>query len=608
MNAPYHLFHIPVMGTGHSIDTPIRVAPFGIASVMSIVDDLLCERVRKHYAQKEGIAYDQIPRYAEDGRSRRITAYLDLVRAIVNRRLEEIKALPFFESNDKAKYFEMLPDSCDVKEEYRALLRMAPGLERDAEGERLTTKMLPGSIDVNIMVKLDRFTFSKEGKPFSDEYTDAKTALRGYAESALNSAIVFSAGLNQSLFNYMTRFRQFYRNEMGELTKRIVLKVSDFRSAFIQGKVLARKGLEVHEFRIESGLNCGGHAFASDGELLPALLKEFKDKRDQLKAEFLPMIRRHYESMGWHYPESAEKEMPLVTVQGGIGTHGEAERMHRHYGMDRTGWATPFLLVPEATCVDEPTRDLLAAATEKDVYLSDVSPLGVPFNNVRGTGSERWTEEKSHTNEPGSPCPKGFLVSNTEFSQRPICLASTEYQKLKIEQLDASVITEEERSLALQKIVQKTCLCDHLGNGALIALGIAPVSKSPQAICPGPNIAWFDRRYTLREMVDHIYGRCESLVPAERPHMFAKEVVMYVDYFERLLSRLGRGPKDLAILGVFLTNLQSGMDYCLELAAGESYGDENIASIEPCITEQRERLDRLALDLEPTEVSVAARA
>ena len=593
------------MGTGHSIDTPIRVAPFGIASVISIVDDLLCERIRKHYALKEGLPYDQIPRYAENGRSRRITAYLNLVREIVNRRLQEIQRLPFFESNDKAKYFELLPDSCDVKEEYNELLRTSPGSERDARAERLTAKMLAGSIDVNIMVKLDRLTFSKEGKPFSEEYTDAKTALRGYAESALNSAIIFSAGLNQGLFNYMTRFRQFYRNEMGELTKRIVLKVSDFRSAFIQGKVLARKGLEVHEFRIESGLNCGGHAFASDGELLPTLLREFKEKRDQLKAEFLPMLRRHYESMGWSYPESAVKEMPIVTVQGGIGTHGEALRMHQQFGMDRTGWATPFLLVPEATCVDDATRDLLAAATEKDVYLSEVSPLGVPFNNVRGTGSERWTREQAEKGTPGSACPKGFLVSNTEFSERPICLASTEYQQQKIEEMNASDLTPDERKRAFESIVRKTCLCDHLGNGALISLGIAPPSKSPQAICPGPNIAWFNRRYTLREMIDHIYGRGHSLVPVERPHMFAKEVVMYVDYFERLLNRMGRSPKELTTLGVFLNNLQMGMDYCIELAAGPSYGDENLASIEPCITEQRERLERLELELEPIEPVVA---
>ncbi len=594
------------MGTGHSVDTPIRVAPFGISSVISIVDDLLVERIRKHYAQQEGLPYEQIPRYAENGRARRITAYLDLVREIVHRRLEEMKSLPFFEKNDKTKYFEMLPDSCELKKEYEALLRMPPSPARAEREEALTRRMLPGSIDVNIMTKLDRLTFTREGKPLSDEYTDAKTALRGYAESALNSAVIFSAGLNQGLFNYMTRFRDFYRNEMGEIRKKIILKVSDFRSALIQGKLLARKGLEVHEFRIESGLNCGGHAFASEGELLPTLLREFKEKREQLKAEFLPMIRRYYESMGWEYPKAAEAEMPVVTVQGGIGTAGEAERMLRQFGMDRTGWGTPFLLVPEATCVDEPTRQLLAEATENDVYLSEVSPLGVPFNNVRRTGSEQWTRQRADQGQPGSPCPKGFLVSNTEFTERPICTASTEFQGLKLQQLDASSPTAGERQAAFEKIVVKTCLCDHLGNGALIALGIVPQTNHPQAICPGPNIAWFDREYSLREMVDHIYGRGPSLVSSERPHMFAKEVTMYVDYFERLLQRSDGSAKSIAALGVFLTNLQAGMDYCQELAVGESYGDENLASIEACIEEQRERLETLALQLEPLEARTAS--
>ena len=51
----YHKFHIPVMGTGHSIDSPIRVAHLGISSVMSIVDDILIEKICKHYAQKYSI-------------------------------------------------------------------------------------------------------------------------------------------------------------------------------------------------------------------------------------------------------------------------------------------------------------------------------------------------------------------------------------------------------------------------------------------------------------------------------------------------------------------------------------------------------------------------
>ncbi|MEX2090182.1 MAG: hypothetical protein WEB62_10440, partial [Bacteroidota bacterium] len=595
MSATYHHFHIPVMGTGHSIDTPIRVAHFGISSVISIVDDLLLERIREHYSKKHGLPFERIQRYAEDGRARRVTAYLNMVKEIVHRNMDSVKQLPFFQPNDKAKYFEMLPDDSPLKKEYLALHEMQAGRERDEKEKKLTELMRPGSIDVNIMVKLDKINFTKSGVLLSDEFSDAKAALRGYANSLLESCIVFSAGINQSLFSYMAKFSDFYRNEMGEIKKKIILKVSDFRSALIQGKLMARKGMEVHEFRIESGLNCGGHAFASDGHLLPALLKEFREKREQLHEEFQPMVLRFYASMGWTYPQQAMNDRPLVTVQGGIGNHGEARRMREQFGMDRTGWASPFLLVPEATCVDDATRELLRQAKEDDLYLSDNSPLGVPFNNVRGTGSQVWTKMRQGTDTPGSPCPKGFLVSNTEFTQKPICLAATEYQTTKYAQIAAMEISEDEKTALRAKIEIKECLCEHLGNGALISLGVVPQSKSPQSICPGPNIAWFDRLYTLREMVDHIYGRRESLVPPERPHMFAKEIVMYVDYLERLISRSGRTPKELAYLREFRDNIEFGMAYCLELAAGEAYEDENLASIPPCVEKQRERLRQMSL-------------
>ena len=36
-----HTFHIPVMGTAFTADTPLKVAQYGIDSVVSIVDDVL---------------------------------------------------------------------------------------------------------------------------------------------------------------------------------------------------------------------------------------------------------------------------------------------------------------------------------------------------------------------------------------------------------------------------------------------------------------------------------------------------------------------------------------------------------------------------------------
>ena len=46
------------MGTGHSIDTPIRVAHLGISSVMSLVDDLLLDYIGLYYSEKYSLPFE----------------------------------------------------------------------------------------------------------------------------------------------------------------------------------------------------------------------------------------------------------------------------------------------------------------------------------------------------------------------------------------------------------------------------------------------------------------------------------------------------------------------------------------------------------------------
>jgi hypothetical protein len=606
MQNSLHTFSIPVMGTGHSIDSPIRVAPYGINSVMSIVDDLLIERIRKHYAALFKLPFKSIRRNAEDGRALRITAYLDLVQDIVNHKFEEIKSQPFFEKNEKAKYFEMLPSSSELKKKYHELLDMASGSIRETFASEITEKMEPGSIDVNIMSKVDGFSFPNSNQPMTAEYSDGSAALRGFAKSKLSSSLVLSAGFNPRLYNYLADFEDFYRDVKGQVKKKIILKVSDFRSALIQGKYLAKKGLEVFEYRIESGLNCGGHAFASDGYLLPSLLKEFREKKEMLSSAIHPLIEKFYNSERESgFDTEWTINQPRITVQGGIGTNGEARRLLKDFEMDATGWGSPFLLVPEATTVDEATMQLLQEAKEEDLYLSGVSPLGVPFNNVRNTGSEKWHKERIEKGKPGSPCPKGYLEANTEFTENPICTASSQYQLLKIDQINHSDLSEEKKTQQREKVLDKACLCDHLGNGALITLGILKPNRAPQAICPGPNIAWFDRQYSLQEMVDHIYGHQKSLISEERPHMFAKELVMYVDYFEDLVQQSENPEADLKKLKRFKSNLENGMEYCLEIAEAEPYESENLASIPTTVKEQSTRLTQIFREFETSVMAMA---
>ena len=80
----HHTFHIPVLGLGYSVDTPVKVSHFGISSVMSIVDDEMIERMRKHHTLASGDVFVPIQTNEDDFRARRITAYLDLVNRIVD--------------------------------------------------------------------------------------------------------------------------------------------------------------------------------------------------------------------------------------------------------------------------------------------------------------------------------------------------------------------------------------------------------------------------------------------------------------------------------------------------------------------------------------------
>ena len=87
-----HTFCIPVMGTGYLIDGPLRVARYGISSVISLVDDVLIEQMRKFHCEKEGEPYEPIGNRDEDARARRITAYLDMMDRVVARQVKELQA------------------------------------------------------------------------------------------------------------------------------------------------------------------------------------------------------------------------------------------------------------------------------------------------------------------------------------------------------------------------------------------------------------------------------------------------------------------------------------------------------------------------------------
>ena len=561
-----HLFHIPVMGIGFTVDSALRVARLGISTVISLADDRLIERVRRHYCSVHGVACVPITAHDPDARARRITAWLDLVDELSTRQLEALRLQPYRPGTDKWRSVSLLPDSSIIKQRFLC-------------GEDASAQLQRGAIDVNIMTKVDGAAYAPDGSKRAPEYSLAKAALRGFALSKLRGSVVLSAGVNPSLFGTIEQFECFHRDGEGLVAKPVILKVSDLRSAVIQAKFLAKKGVEVAEFRVESGLNCGGHVFPTDGALMGPILQQFKDERGSFPALLEPLLEAWYTARGRTLHPSAKNRRILVTAQGGVGTAGEMRRLTEYYGMDLVGWASPFLLVPEVTLMDEATLRQLAAATEDDLYVSDASPLGVRFNNLRDSSSELWHRRRVAEGTPGSPCPKGLLASNCEFTGegKPLCVASAEYQEKKLASLG---FASPPQWNAAEAVYEKACICDHLGNPALLGLGIEKRAL-PVAVCPGPNLAYFDRTYRLEEMVDHIYGRGPGLVPADRPHMFAKELELYVDHCERLEGKKADAFRD---------NLLEGMATYRALCEEPAFPGENLASLRAALDVQEARL------------------
>ena len=227
----YHSFHIPVMGLAFTIDTPVKVAKYGVSSVMSIVDDFLIEQMREVYCKKLNIPYDPISTKIEDYRAKRITAYLNLINDIVQNDFEEYKTALIENESEIEKYFELLPDTSEIKVKFRNSLKGNGHLK--AMQKLLVDQLEPGSIDVNIMTKLDNQTYRKN-EPLPSEYNHAHSALRGFANSNLNSSICMSAGMNPRLYGYFEKFEDFFPDENMKLKSELSFKRSHYTSIFTE--------------------------------------------------------------------------------------------------------------------------------------------------------------------------------------------------------------------------------------------------------------------------------------------------------------------------------------------------------------------------------------
>jgi hypothetical protein len=150
---------------------------------------------------------------------------------------------------------------------------------------------------------------------------------------------------------------------------------------------------------------------------------------------------------------------------------------------------------------------------------------------------------------------------NTEFTKKPICLASHTYINKKLKMLPEEGLAPEVYGTIKERVLAKACICHELGGNATVPLGIDPDAVS--TVCCGPGIVDFSKIATLQEMVDHIYGRLSLLTSSDRPHMFVKELSLYVDYLRKEIDNFptGLAANSASFLEGMRENLFKGIEY-----------------------------------------------
>src|SRR5690606_21646290 len=101
---------------------------------------------------------------------------------------------------------------------------------------------------------------------------------------------------------------------------------------------------------------------------------------------------------------------------------------------------------------------------------------------------------------------------------------------------------------------------------------------SAVTICPGPNLAYFKGPFSLKEMTDHIYGKFSLNMDMERPHVFVKELQLYVTYLKKEFDSkvTEKIAKKEAYLEKFRNNLVEGVSYYQEMISSVQIDSEDI--------------------------------
>jgi hypothetical protein len=127
------------------------------------------------------------------------------------------------------------------------------------------------------------------------------------------------------------------------------------------------------------------------------------------------------------------------------------------------------------------------------------------------------------------------------------------------------------------------------------------ISGEGVSVCPGPNMAYYDKIMSLRDITDHIYGRKNLISRTDRPHIFVKELSLYSAHLQEKVEdlKVTLDKKQLRYISKFKNNLEEGIRYYNELflAKKTSFVAHKEAILEALQKEQN-KLNLISIEIE----------
>ena len=111
-------------------------------------------------------------------------------------------------------------------------------------------------------------------------------------------------------------------------------------------------------------------------------------------------------------------------------------------------------------------------------------------------------------------------------------------------------------------------------------------------------MAYFKEEVSLSDMVKHIYGNTNVMTHVNRPHVFIKELQLYIAYLKNDITDVSLGiitSGQIKKWNSFRNNLSAGIQYYMNLFANTTYFKTDTLNIQQQLNQYQTELNDIKI-------------